>query len=109
MLCFGLSYLTCLTWVKLDKIPSKENLQKREINMDTSCTLCGYTLESSDHTLIRCKIASEVWNKVMNWCEIPRDLIFTIKDILTIHYTWPYQEKMKNLIHGILLTSLWIL
>ncbi|KAD3069307.1 hypothetical protein E3N88_37187 [Mikania micrantha] len=50
----------------LDKIPSKENIQKCGIYLDTSCTLCGYTLESTDHTLIRCKFASEVWNKVMN-------------------------------------------
>ncbi|KAD6796360.1 hypothetical protein E3N88_07256 [Mikania micrantha] len=48
----------------LDRIPSKDCLIKRGISINSMCSFCSVHSESSVHLLLRCGIASSVWDKV---------------------------------------------
>ncbi|KAD4384673.1 hypothetical protein E3N88_24841 [Mikania micrantha] len=91
----------------LDCIPSKDCLIKRGISINYMCSLCSVHSESSVHLLLRCGIASSVWDKVFMWCKAPKELILTIRDILILHNSWPFSTMHKKLLHAIFVTTLW--
>jgi ribonuclease HI len=42
-------------------LPTRENLAKRNIIKDPSCTICGLEIESTEHILWECSSSSDVW------------------------------------------------
>ncbi|KAD3068242.1 hypothetical protein E3N88_36122 [Mikania micrantha] len=91
----------------LDRIPSKDGLSKRGIPINPMCSICLAKSETTDHLLLKCELASSVWDKVFLWCKAPRELILTIKDILNVQDSWPFSIGHKKLLHAIFLISLW--
>ncbi|KAD7477979.1 hypothetical protein E3N88_01115 [Mikania micrantha] len=91
----------------LDRIQSKEGLNKRGILINPLCSFCSAHSESTVHLLLRCETASSVWDKVFMWCKAPRELILTIKDLLCMQDSWPFSIVHKKLLHAIFITSLW--
>ncbi|XP_071694541.1 uncharacterized protein [Rutidosis leptorrhynchoides] len=50
------------------RLPVRLELDKRGIDLHSvRCPVCDDNLESVDHTLISCRQASEVWNRVYKW------------------------------------------
>lgn len=44
-----------------DSLPTKQNLFRRGIRMDPTCTRCGVENETLSHILVECTFAKEVW------------------------------------------------
>ncbi|GKV00581.1 hypothetical protein SLEP1_g13249 [Rubroshorea leprosula] len=56
--------------VMQNRIPTKDNLQKRGVlgsEEDQSCVLCGKEAESVNHLLFSCPIAWKVWSSCYQW------------------------------------------
>lgn len=76
-----------LCWrATLDRVPTKENLQKKGIIHDQSellCCLCKQNLESGAHLFISCKFTYFVWMQVLNWFGISTALAGNLEALLT--------------------------
>lgn len=49
-----------------DSIPNKMNLYRRGIGNETTCLMCNFPYENSDHTLFECNRAKELWRSTYN-------------------------------------------
>ena len=60
------------TWrVLIDRIPTREALVRRGVQMEsTVCVLCRIKEESSQHLFIECVFAQRVWSLCQKWLEI---------------------------------------
>ncbi|GLU21285.1 hypothetical protein SLE2022_374310 [Rubroshorea leprosula] len=43
-------------------LPTKENLQKKHVQVDLQCPVCGFDIESIVHCLLFCSVARAVWH-----------------------------------------------
>ena len=61
-----------LLWkARLDRVPTKTNLLKRNIQLeDESCTLCDGQSETIDHLLVECSKSDEVRRAVNRWWNV---------------------------------------
>ncbi|XP_071738646.1 uncharacterized protein [Rutidosis leptorrhynchoides] len=54
------------------RLPVLIELDKRGIDLySVRCSLCDGDIESVDHSILSCKLASEVWSKVFDWWGLP--------------------------------------
>ncbi|GKA78844.1 RNA-directed DNA polymerase, eukaryota [Tanacetum coccineum] len=57
--------------VKLDGLPTRLNISKRGIPIDSIlCPTCDIAVESSRHIFFQCKIATELFRMITNWPSI---------------------------------------
>ncbi|GJW43823.1 RNA-directed DNA polymerase, eukaryota, reverse transcriptase zinc-binding domain protein [Tanacetum coccineum] len=57
--------------LSLDRLPHRLNLSFRGMDITTiSCSFCNANVESANHILFECIIASDLWKLVYRWCEI---------------------------------------
>ncbi|GFY80969.1 hypothetical protein Acr_01g0007780 [Actinidia rufa] len=62
-----------ILWLSLkEKLLTRDRIA--EHIEDTSCALCGYTMESLDHLFFRCPTVSQVWVEVKAWLGFTRAL-----------------------------------
>ncbi|KAK9070135.1 hypothetical protein SSX86_010535 [Deinandra increscens subsp. villosa] len=88
-------------------IPSKFSMVRRVVEIDDVCPFYSCCSETIDHLLIQCARASEVWSVVFYWCNVPKELAFTLHDILHIHEAWPHSSGLKKVLHGVFVATLW--
>jgi hypothetical protein len=50
----------------LGKLPSIDNLRKRNMVIVNRCCLCKNDAESVDHLFLHCKLAKELWDSVLS-------------------------------------------
>ncbi|PWA75817.1 RNA-directed DNA polymerase, eukaryota, Nucleotide-binding alpha-beta plait domain protein [Artemisia annua] len=92
----------------LDRIPTANNLARRNINMgDGSCRFCGEADESTDHIFTACMYTNGLWNGLVAWLKIPPMLLFSVKDILRSIELLPLSSSRKEIIYGILIIMCW--
>ncbi|XP_071705420.1 uncharacterized protein [Rutidosis leptorrhynchoides] len=49
----------------LNRLPSRVNLSSRGIEIqDIGCALCDWNVETIDHVLFSCQVASDMWRKL---------------------------------------------
>jgi hypothetical protein len=56
----------------IGKIPTLDNLWKRNVMMMEWCYMCQHCAESIDHLLLYCEVATELWNVFLPtfWIEL---------------------------------------
>ncbi|KAK9050508.1 hypothetical protein SSX86_030522 [Deinandra increscens subsp. villosa] len=91
----------------LDRISSKANLYLRGIHVDTTCEGCRLFEENTDHVLINCFLASNVWSKVVSWCKGPTERFGYVKEALEVWMEWVNDKMSSQIYLGIFLTALW--
>lgn len=101
----------CFVWrAAIGRIPSAEALSSRGIPVSTlSCGLCG-EIETVDHILVSCPIASKVRDWICNWCGISLDSPTSTRGILDFVSKWGRCPKKRNVLTMIaygLFWSLW--
>ncbi|KAI3957386.1 hypothetical protein MKW98_003107 [Papaver atlanticum] len=71
----------------LNRLPTLSNLHRRKSVLDTPNLryLCGNAVETEDHLLVQCPLASRVWNYFINVVGSP---IFTISSIKEVVVGW---------------------
>ncbi|XP_071740342.1 uncharacterized protein [Rutidosis leptorrhynchoides] len=58
----------------LDKLPTRLNLSMKGLEIQSiACPICGYNVESGDHTFFSCSLADQIWLKIRLWtnCNLP--------------------------------------
>ncbi|PWA67186.1 reverse transcriptase domain, Reverse transcriptase zinc-binding domain protein [Artemisia annua] len=91
-----------------NRLPTKMELQKRGINLaDLNCPMCNEAAESVTHLFTGCWYASEVWSRVGSWCRLNPIYAFDVSDLLLISDTCSKNKDEKQVIRGIIYTSMW--
>ncbi|XP_021979514.1 uncharacterized protein LOC110875620 [Helianthus annuus] len=92
----------------LDRIPTKTALRRRNIQVqDEECVMCGEGLDSTDHILTECGIASGVWNGISMWCRIPQVFAFSTSDLVHIFDQYTRSEIKKKALQGVIIITCW--
>ncbi|XP_071704188.1 uncharacterized protein [Rutidosis leptorrhynchoides] len=76
--------LEVFVWRAIKKrIPVRHELDKRGIDLHSvRCPLCDDDVETIEHSLIFCKYAMDVWNRVYSWCGLGNFSNLSISEIL---------------------------
>ena len=52
----------------LDRLPHRLNLSRKGLDLQTiCCPVCNFNVESTDHILFSCELASNIWRRVQMW------------------------------------------
>ncbi|GAU11500.1 hypothetical protein TSUD_344900 [Trifolium subterraneum] len=86
------SKVIVFSWQLLqDRIPSRQNLFRRNVITDPHnilCILCGMSIESVDHLFLICDLSSSAWYSIFRWLGIqavlPRGVIWFFDFFLDI-------------------------
>ncbi|GJS77585.1 RNA-directed DNA polymerase, eukaryota, reverse transcriptase zinc-binding domain protein [Tanacetum coccineum] len=105
---FGILAQMVLSRLSLDRLPHKLNFSLRGMDIPSiSCSSCNANVESANHIFFECIIASDLWNLVYEWCEIPfvQALSFeAFKDWLSL---WHAPKEKKHRFFIISTSVLW--
>ncbi|XP_076916581.1 uncharacterized protein LOC143576365 [Bidens hawaiensis] len=83
---------------ELNRIPSKEELATCGVYFEALlCVNCGYMLESSNHLLVSCMFASNIWWQVCTWLNIPIPLnISSVRQMLEFGLSQDGSKEKKE-------------
>jgi len=66
--------------VLLDRLPTRINLENRDIDIPSSfCPCCELEVEHLDHLFVHCEIAARTWDAIFRWLEMDRVEFQSIK------------------------------
>ncbi|XP_022041328.1 uncharacterized protein LOC110943906 [Helianthus annuus] len=100
-----------LAWrAEQDRLSTMEGLIKRNIVQSSPlCSLCGDYPENADHLLIHCYVASNIWQKVAEWCNISPIFAFNFRELLESSNINGLKKSKKKALYAIILTTCWII
>lgn len=102
------SKVNVFVWrASIDCIPCKSALLYRKIIHNDSCPLCNTVVQTPNHLLANSYWASKIWDGVFSWCNIPKQSVNTIKDILEMTENSNMVGSKKNVVYAIFLMSFW--
>ncbi|XP_076934587.1 uncharacterized protein LOC143600931 [Bidens hawaiensis] len=94
----------------MGRLPTSDELHKRgALESTIICPLCEDVLESVEHVIISCYVASVVWQFISSWCGIPPVYAFSVRDLLKEHSNVRARDRRKKAIQSIILTACWCL
>ncbi|KAL4570897.1 hypothetical protein LXL04_026561 [Taraxacum kok-saghyz] len=94
----------------IDRIPSSVALSKRGISLiSTECPLCRNGIEETDHILVNCSFAGDVFRWLLSWCGIPDMPIGTVTEALDFAAKWGNCPKKRKIFLALLYGSFWII
>ncbi|XP_071730433.1 uncharacterized protein [Rutidosis leptorrhynchoides] len=65
-----------------NKLPVRTELDKRGVDLhSTRCPVCDDDIETLHHSIISCKVAKDVWEKIQKWWRLDHLLINDISDL----------------------------
>ncbi|XP_071712558.1 uncharacterized protein [Rutidosis leptorrhynchoides] len=80
------------------RLPILIELDKRGIDLHSvRCPLCDGDIESVDHSILSCKLASEVWSKVFDWWGLPFHSNIDIGEIFVEHPNLAYSTHSSKI------------
>ena len=80
------------------RLPVRSELDKRGIDLDTIlCPCCNDTIETIDHCLVSCNMASDIWEKVFLWWKIGPFHAFSINEVFRHCGNETMPNQMRNL------------
>ncbi|XP_071714472.1 uncharacterized protein [Rutidosis leptorrhynchoides] len=96
--------------VELNKLPSRLNLSKKGLEiMHIDCPSCGFSVESTEHVLFECPIASQVWSRVQLWTNADMPHFCSWNQGLAWLNNWNFTARVKDHMFIIMAAYLWIM
>ncbi|KAI3825780.1 hypothetical protein L1987_07420 [Smallanthus sonchifolius] len=93
---------------ELDRIPTRQALFKRKVNINSvCCPLCSKNVESVEHLFTSCFYATMLWGYISTWCKIPPMYVFSVRDILKLREAILEDTKKRKAFEVIILVALW--
>jgi hypothetical protein len=88
-----------------NKIPTRDNLVKRQNVDDLTCVFCN-EVETCQHLFFDCVVASKIWKELV----AALDINLEISNMHDITYLWNDKRKNKkcNMIFAAVLRTIWI-
>lgn len=102
------SYCFCLS-AYLDWIHTTNTLARCCIIVPTSCHLCSFGNDSSDHILVGCPYACEVLDCIFRWCGFPFPTFNLVKEMIDFAAKWGRCPIKRTVLLSVIYCSLWIL
>ncbi|CAI9265575.1 unnamed protein product [Lactuca saligna] len=94
----------------MGRIPSNLALKRRGVAIiNTSCPQCHLENEDTEHILIRCPVASNVWDLIFKWCNIPKPQFQTVGELIGFVKTWGIRRRRRNNLICVCFGVMWIL
>ena len=59
----------------LNRLPTLDRLAAWGLNVAGTCKLCLADMETRDHLFFKCKFSREVWEIIMQMCELRRAVL----------------------------------
>ncbi|KAK2397838.1 hypothetical protein QL285_059374 [Trifolium repens] len=106
------SKVSALSWqVLLDKIPTRENLRRRNIlsMVNSRCVFCDLAVESTSHLFLHCGFSAEVWYALSRWLGVVLVLPPCISMSYAIFVGCGSNRKRRKCFSLIWLAFIWVL
>ncbi|XP_058769485.1 uncharacterized protein LOC131643311 [Vicia villosa] len=92
--------------VLINRIASKDNLIKRNINVvsqDPSCIFCHFALENIDHLFASFPFADSLWKKISVWLDV--DEFVSVEEL---KHVFLYSDKIMNRMKRKIVEVVWL-
>jgi hypothetical protein len=100
-----------LVWMVLhDRIPSRQNLVRRQIiaiTGDHRCVFCGESMESVSHLFLYCRIITGVWNRIFVWLGLNFMLPHSLSSLLNSFAAVTGFKKVRQGVEMIWCSVIW--
>jgi len=94
--------------VLLDRLPTRINLSRRGVGVNTSlCALCQKWPESAQHLFLECEFAIQVWNWCFRWIGIMSVQQKILKDHFESFYLMQMSYKQNFVWKGVWTAIVW--
>ena len=94
-----------------DRLPTRWNLSRKGIELDSlNCPICDINIETLNHSLWFCSLASTLWHRIFVWLDINPPSPSNIQDIFSWLDNMRISSANKTILEvicGVVLWSLW--
>ena len=99
----------CFIWrALLRRVPVNANLRSRGISVQSElCSLCEGEKETVDHLFVKCKVAEEVQDWILQWCGTTTRRFQNMEEFLDFGATWGNCPKKKEITNLIFYCTIW--
>ncbi|XP_071704384.1 uncharacterized protein [Rutidosis leptorrhynchoides] len=88
------------------RLPTLPELDKRGIDLNSArCPICDDDIESLDHSLLSCKFAWGIWEKILEWLKARNIYTNNIRDLFDVESGGNFSDVAKSNWQGIIWTS----
>ncbi|GKA85602.1 RNA-directed DNA polymerase, eukaryota [Tanacetum coccineum] len=97
-----------LAWkIRCDVLPTRMNLSRRGIDIQaTSCPICDYGVESSEHLFFRCNMIRDIGKQIVRWWNINYEEVSSYEEWKTWLTSYRMAPKLKQVFEGVWLMIL---
>nr|GEU53243.1 RNA-directed DNA polymerase, eukaryota [Tanacetum cinerariifolium] len=96
--------------VKIDALPTRLNISRRGIDIDTiSCPICDCVVESSNHLFFSCSLARQIARKISLWWNVNYVDVNSYVEWLNWLVSLRLTAKLKVMIEGVFYAMWWYL
>ncbi|GJS39436.1 RNA-directed DNA polymerase, eukaryota, reverse transcriptase zinc-binding domain protein [Tanacetum coccineum] len=94
--------------VKLDGLPTRLNISRRGIVIDSIfCPICDNGVESASHLFFSCNMVRQISGKITQWWDIPPVDGNSYEDWSSWLLSLRLSSKLKNILEGVFYVSWW--
>ncbi|GJZ47587.1 RNA-directed DNA polymerase, eukaryota [Tanacetum coccineum] len=94
--------------VRLDRLPTRVNLLRRGVGLESSlCPMCGLLPEDIHHVIFRCEIAQAIFRKICRWWDLDWYDLHSFSDWLSWFSAIRLSSSLKLLLEGVFYTAWW--
>lgn len=100
----------CLWRMYLDHLPSRENLTKRGVILNSlSCLFCSSDMENLEHCLFNCPKIKPIWLKCWSWWHVCPSPLLCVHDITEGKWAPHGSNHMNKIFQGVCYVLFWSL
>jgi len=103
--------INLLLWrMRLGRLPTKPNLMKRGVMLNSDlCPLCLSAQESDEHLFVHCSTSKEVRARIHAWCPDFPFVIASVADLLGDYDVVNNASKKKVIVGALVVAYVWII
>ncbi|GJX75501.1 reverse transcriptase domain-containing protein [Tanacetum coccineum] len=88
--------------VKLDNLPTRLNLSRRSMDLDSIfCLNCNLAVESTDHIFFQCSLVKEIYNKIAHWWDIDMFVMASYDEWWSWFSSLRLSVKLRTVLEGV--------
>ncbi|GKA19247.1 RNA-directed DNA polymerase, eukaryota, reverse transcriptase zinc-binding domain protein, partial [Tanacetum coccineum] len=92
----------------LDKLPTRLNLMLRGLDVQSNlCGICGTHIESIDHVMLHCQVASDLWRLIGRWWNLVIPVFISFKEFLSWLNNLNISSVSKKVFNVVVITVAW--
>nr|GEX07254.1 RNA-directed DNA polymerase, eukaryota [Tanacetum cinerariifolium] len=100
-----------LAWrIKLNNLPSRLNLSRRGLDLDTIlCPSCNLAVESSNHIIFGCPMVKDLFKFFARWWDVSMTTFFSYDEWWNWFSNLQVPSKLKLIFEGVFYISWWVI